>query len=191
MDETRYDILIPVAMYPAMGFYGAPARAASTNNEKAFSLLTWLASFHDAASGNRYIIVRTNCLELEARDVIKKIISALPFVSAILDAGLRVTSNQIMVGSYDVDINKICLFESGISPHPYGGSGDLEVKVSHRGANSSIFRGDGRPRYLETGGRGICGRSSETGNQTLDTRSATRSFTTYICNIACSTAACI
>jgi hypothetical protein len=130
MDETRSDILIPVEMYSAVGFYGRSARSPSTNDEKAFSLLAWQASFHDAPSGNRYIIVRTNCSELDARDVIKKIIAALPFVSAILDAGLSVTSNQIMVGSCDVDITRICLFTSGISPHPYGASGDLKVKVS-------------------------------------------------------------
>jgi len=130
MDETRYDILIPVEMYSAMGFDGKSERSVSTNDEKAFSLLAWPASFHDAVSGNRYIIVRTNCTQFEALDVIKKIVSAIPFVSVILDAGLRVASNQTMVSTHDVDINRICLFTSGISPHPYGASGDLRVKVS-------------------------------------------------------------
>lgn len=130
VDETRYDIFVPVEISSAMGFYGRPERSVSTNDEKAFSLLAWQASFHDAASGSRYVIVRTNCSELEARDIIKKIIAALPFVSAILDVGLRVTSNQIMVGSCDVDINRIFLFISGISPHPYGASGHLKVNVS-------------------------------------------------------------
>lgn len=130
MDEIRYDILIPVEMYSAVGFYGKSRRSSSINAEKAFALLSWQASFHDAPSGDRYLIVHTNCIEGEARDAVEKIISMLPFVAVFLDTGLRVTTSQIKVSNGDVDIHKICIFKSGAGHRPYGMSGDLKTSVS-------------------------------------------------------------
>jgi hypothetical protein len=78
MNESKYDIFIPVKMYPGIGFRGVSDREFSANNEKAFDLLNWRASFHDAQSGDRYIIVRTNCSEHEARNAIDEIIARLP-----------------------------------------------------------------------------------------------------------------
>jgi hypothetical protein len=124
MNESKYDIFIPVKMYPGIGFRGVSDREFSANNEKAFDLLNWRASFHDAQSGDRYIIVRTNCSEHEARNAIDEIIARLPFVSATLDASLRAISSEVVVGSYDVDISKICLFNAGISPQPHSIKGD-------------------------------------------------------------------
>jgi hypothetical protein len=130
MAGEKYDILIPVEMYPGMGFYGKSARPVSTNGEMAFSLRGWQASFHETPRIGRYIIVRTDCPEAEARAAIEKIVAIMPFVSVILDAGMRVTSNQITVGGYDAQITGICLFTAGISPHTYGASGSLTVQES-------------------------------------------------------------
>ena len=130
MPVTEYDILVPVEMVSELGFTGHSGRQASTNQEKAFSLMRWHATFHDTSAGDRYIIVQTHLPEDDARKTVDKIISALPFVSVSLDASIRAKSRTITVCGGGVDINSVCIFPSGIGHHPYGMSGKLKTMVS-------------------------------------------------------------
>jgi len=141
-EARRFDILIPVQIFPNFGFHGSSGRSSSFNNEIAFTIFGWPASIHETQNKWRYIVVRTNATDPEARQAIQRVIDALPFVSICLDAGIRPVSDEIGVGDYDANIAINTIFTAGLNPRVYGGEGTTQVQAPAQDLTSAFAKSE-------------------------------------------------
>ena len=123
-----YDVVVPVYTHPCIGFRGGSGRAFCFNGEAAFTVLNWPATFH-VSENRRYIVVRTNCEEADARKVIELVIARLAVVSVVLDAGVRAAAGTTVISQGIADLAENSLVPAGTMPRVKFGDSNATVAV--------------------------------------------------------------
>jgi hypothetical protein len=126
--DELFDIAIPIELRNGVAFEGRALGNAGVNNEQAFKIENWAAELH-CLEDYQYIVVRTICNEQEAREAVHKVLTMLPAVSVVLDAGIRAATERIVICQERLNLNAISLFSAAGSALAYRTSGQMTISV--------------------------------------------------------------